>query len=126
MRDVAGNRLDGARDGKGRDAVEKFTFTRGDRVTYSEFDADRVSLRMDGPGVVWVLRKTEEGRVLGRGDAIQVFIDHADPTESVLTGRVKDNGPGNGIAVIEELINTSTAQVQIATDPSFQIVRSIA
>ena len=126
VRDLAGNRIDGNGDGTaGGDAIERFTFQRGGRVQYSEFDADRVSLRLSGPGIVWVLRKTRDGRVLERGDAVRVFIDRADPSDSILTGKVVDQGPGDGVAVIDELVNASTAQVQIATDPSFQIRRSI-
>ena len=125
VRDVAGNRIDGDGDGQaGGDAIEKFTFQRGGRVSYSEFDADRVSLVLNGPGIIWVFRKTRGGGVLQRGDALSVFIDRGDPTRSVLRGKVTNTGLGNGVAIIDELVNASTAQLQIATDPSFQIVRS--
>ena len=125
VRDVAGNRIDGDGDGQaGGDAVEKFTFQRGGRVQYSEFDADRVSLVLNGPGIIWVFRKTRGGGVLQRGDNLSVFIDRGDPTSSVLRGKVKNQGPGDGVAIIGEVVNASTAQLQIATDPSFQIVRS--
>jgi hypothetical protein len=124
IRDLAGNRLDGNGDGRGRDAVRRYTFRRARNVEYGERDGDNVALTLKGPGIIWVLRKTSEGKVLARGDALRVYIDRADPATSVLTGKV--TGRGNGIAVIEELVNTSTAQVQIASDPSFQIVRSIA
>jgi hypothetical protein len=126
VRDVAGNRIDGDEDGRpGKDAIKKFTFQRGSRIEFSEFDADRIALRLTGPGRLWVLRQTREGKVRHRGDAVQVFIDKADPASSVVTGKVTDNGYGDGIGLIEELINASTADVQIASDPSFQIVRSI-
>lgn len=125
VRDVAGNKLDGQGDGKFKDAIEKFTFTRGTRISYGELDADRVTLRLTGPGRIWVLRKTDGGRVLHRGNALRVYLDRTDPARSILTGKVVDQGPGDGIAVIQELVNSSTAQVEIASDPSFQIVRSL-
>ena len=125
VRDVAGNRLDGNDDGRpGGDAIEKFTFRRGGRVSYGELDGDNVSLRLNGPGLLWVIRKTQGGRVLARGDALRVFIDNADPNETTVTGNV--SGRGNNVAVIDELVNTATAQVQLIGDPMFQINRVIA
>jgi hypothetical protein len=124
VRDVAGNRMDGDRDGKnGGDAVEQFTFKRAGSVSYGELDGDSVNLTLQGPGRIWVVRKTNDGDVIARGDALKVFIDRADPASSILIGKV--SGKGNGIAVLDELTGASTAQVQIATDPTFQIVRSI-
>jgi hypothetical protein len=125
IRDLAGNRIDG--DGNGRaggDAVEHFTFKRAKSVAYEELDRDRVRLQLEGPGRLWVLRKTRDGKVVGRGDGLRVYIEDADPASSILTGKV--GGQGNGVAIIDELVNTSTAQVPIANDPAFQIVRSIA
>jgi hypothetical protein len=120
VRNVAGNPLDGDRDGAaGRDAVERFTFTRAKRVAYGERDGDNVALSLSGPGRLWVVRKTSEGRVLSRGEAISVFLDRTDPGSSVLTGRVR--GIGNGVATIGRIANASTADVQIAADPAFQI-----
>jgi hypothetical protein len=124
VRDVAGNALDG--DGNGRpggDSVQQYTFRRAGRVSYGERDRDSVTLTLRGPGQLWVVRKTREGKVVARGDALRVYIDRGDPASSILTGRV--TGQGNGVAIIDELVNASTAQVQIATDPAFQIVRSI-
>ena len=124
VRDVAGNALDG--DGNGRpggDSVQQYTFRRAGRVSYGERDRDNVTLTLRGPGQLWVVRKTREGKVVARGDALRVYIDRGDPASSILTGRV--TGQGNGVAIIDELVNASTAQVQIATDPAFQIVRSI-
>jgi hypothetical protein len=124
IKDLAGNLLDGNNDGKpGGDAVEQFTFRRGRHITYGERDGDNVSLSLTGPGRLWVIRQTEDGDVLARGDARRVYIENADPARSILTGKV--SGRGNGVAVIEQLVGTSTAQVQIATDPAFQIVTSI-
>jgi hypothetical protein len=124
VRDVAGNRIDGNEDGRpGGDEIEKFTFRRGGNVPYGELDGDNVTLRLSGPGRLWVLRKTQGGRVLNRGDALRVYIEDADPTRSIVTGKV--GGRGNGVAVIDELVNTSTAQVQIIGDPAFQINRAI-
>lgn len=125
VRDVAGNVLDGDANGRPRgDAVEQFTFRRASTVSYGERDGDNVTLSLKGPGRLWVIRQTGDGKVLARGQARRVFIDKADPARSILTGKV--SGRGNGVAVIEELVNAGTAQVQIATDPAFQIVRSIA
>jgi hypothetical protein len=124
VRDVAGNALDGDGNGTpGGDSVQQYTFRRAARVSYGELDGDNVSLSLKGGGLLWVIRKTSDGKVLARGDALRVFIDRADPASSILTGRV--SGKGNGVAVIEELVNTSTAQLQIAADPAFEIVRSI-
>jgi hypothetical protein len=126
VRDAMGNLLDGDQDGTpGHDALDRFTFRRAGRVQYGEPDEDNVVLRLDGPGRLWVIRKTKGGQVLERGDARQVIIDKADPTRSTLVGTVSGEGDGDGVAVIHELVNASTAQIQIATDPSFLILRSI-
>lgn len=120
VRNAAGNPLDGDRDGTaGGDAVERFTFTRAKRVRYGERDGDNVALSLGGPGRLWVVRKTAEGRVLSRGEAVAVYLDRAEAGSSVLTGRVR--GIGNGVAMIGQVLNTSTADVRIATDPAFQI-----
>ena len=124
VRSATGEVLDGDRNGQpGKDAIERFTFTRQKRVAYGELDGDNVALAVNGPGRLWVVRKTDEGRVLARGDALRVYLDRTDPASSVLTGKVRGNG--NGVAVIDQLVNASTAQVQIAADPSFQIVQAI-
>lgn len=120
VRSAAGNPLDGNRDGTaGGDAVGRFTFTRAKRVRYGERDGDNVVLSISGPGRLWVVRKTAEGRVLSRGEAVTVYLDRTDPANSVLTGRVR--GIGNGVATIGQVVNTATADVRIATDPAFQI-----
>ena len=119
VRSATGNPLDGDRNGTaGGDAVESFTFTRAKRVAYGERDGDNVALAIRGPGRLWVIRKTRDGQVLARGDAIRVYIDRADPASSILTGRVRGNG--NGVATIDQLVNTSTAQTPITADPAFQ------
>lgn len=120
VRSIAGNPLDGDRNGTaGGDAVERFTFTRGARVAYGERDGDNVALSVRGPGRLWVLRKTPGGRVLARGDAFRVYLDRTDPANSILTGRVRGNG--DGVATIDHLVNATSAQTPITTDPAFQI-----
>jgi hypothetical protein len=124
VRAATGEVLDGDRDGVvGGDAIERFTFSRARRVSYGELDGDNVTLSLRGPGRLWVLRKTAEGRVLARGDALRVYLDRTDPASSILTGRVR--GGGNGVATIDEIVNTATAQVDLATDPAFQIGRGV-
>jgi hypothetical protein len=126
IRDLAGNRIDGNGDGRpGGDAIEKFTFRRGGRVSYGDPDGDSVSMRLEGPGLLWALRKTNGGRVLARGDALRVYIENGDPTRTIVTGKV--TGRGNNVAVIDELVNVSSAaQVQLIGNPAFQINRVIA
>jgi hypothetical protein len=120
VRNAAGSPLDGDNDGTaGGDAVERFTFTRAKRVRYGERDGDNVALSLSGPGRLWVLRKTAEGRVLSRGEAVRVYLDRTDPSASVLTGRVRGEGPG--IATIGQVVNAASADVRIAADPAFQI-----
>ena len=127
VRNLAGNPVDGDRDGTaGGDAIERFTFARARRVAYGERDGDNVALSLRGPGRLWVLRKTPEGRVLSRGDAVRVYLDDADPARSVLTGRVRGGGGGDGVATIGQLVNASSAQTPITTDPAFQIAELIA
>jgi hypothetical protein len=124
IRSADGTVLDGDNDGQvGGDSVIRYTFKRGHRVTWGELDGDNVTLSITGPGRIWVIRHTKEGKVLARGEALRVYIDKADPATSIVTGKV--SGIGNGVATLQELVNTSTAQVQILTDPAFQIVRSI-
>ena len=120
VRAATGELLDGNRDGvAGGDAIERFTFSRGKRISYGERDGDNVTLSLRGPGRLWVLRKTPEGKVLARGDAVRVYLDNTDATSSVLTGRVR--GGGNGVATIDQLVNSASAQVPITVDPTFQI-----
>lgn len=124
VRDLAGNAIDGDGDGRpGKDSIEKYTFSRGANVSYGELDGDNVTLKLTGPGRIWVIRNTRGGRVLARGDALRVYIEDARPDRSVVTGKVIAHG--NGIATIDELVNTGTADVRILTDPAFQITRAI-
>src|SRR5687767_5957927 len=60
VRSATGEILDGDRNGQpGKDAIERFTFTRQKRVDYGEVDGDNVALALSGPGRLWVVRKTD-------------------------------------------------------------------
>jgi hypothetical protein len=123
VKDVAGNILDGDGNGKAMgDAVEQFTFRRAQRVQYEERDGDDVTIWLTGPGRLWVLRNTPDGKVFGRGNALRLYVDKTD-TSAVVTGKVE--GTGDGVAVIDELINAYGADVQISQSAVFQILRTI-
>jgi hypothetical protein len=123
VKDVAGNILDGDGNGKAMgDAVEQFTFRRAQRVQYEEWDGDDVTIWLTGPGRLWVLRNTPDGKVFGRGNALRLYVDKTD-TSAVVTGKVE--GTGDGVAVIDELINAYSADVQISQSAVFQILRTI-
>jgi hypothetical protein len=123
VKDVAGNILDGNGDGRPTgDAIEKFTFRRAERVQYQDTDGDNVTIWLTGPGRLWVLRETRDGEVFGRGDAKRLYVDRTDASATV-TGKVE--GTGNGVAVIEELVNAFGADIQIANSAVFQIQRTI-
>jgi hypothetical protein len=123
VKDVAGNILDGDGNGKAMgDAVEQFTFRRSQRVQYQERDGDNVTIWLTGRGRLWVLRNTPDGKVFGRGNALRLYVDKTD-TSGVVTGKVE--GTGDGVAVIDELINAYGADVQIARSAVFQILRTI-
>lgn len=123
VKDLAGNILDG--DGNGKptgDAVHKYTFRRAQRVQYEELDGDKVTIWLTGPGRLWVLRETPEGKVFGRGSALRLYVDKTD-TSAIVTGKVEGDGPG--VAVIDELINAYGADVQITQSAVFQILKTI-
>jgi hypothetical protein len=123
VKDVAGNILDGDGNGKAMgDAVEQFTFRRAQRVQYQEPDGDNVTIWLTGPGRLWVLRKTADGKVNGHGEALRLYVDKTT-TSAEVTGKVE--GTGNGVAVIDELINVYGAQLEIANSAVFQILHTI-
>ena len=120
VKDVAGNILDGDGNGKAMgDAVEQFTFRRAQRVQYEERDGDDVTIWLTGPGRLWVLRNTPDGKVFGRGDALRLYVDKTEPTATV-TGKVESQG-GDGVAHIDQLLNVYGAQLEIANSAAFQI-----
>jgi hypothetical protein len=123
VKDVAGNILDG--DGNGKptgDAVQQFTFRRAQRVQYQERDGDNVTVWLTGPGRLWVLRNTPDGKVFGPGNALRLYVDKTD-TSAIVSGKVE--GTGDGVAVIDQLINVYGAQLEIANSAVFQILQTI-
>jgi hypothetical protein len=104
------------------DAVEQFTFRRAQRVQYEERDGDDVTVWLTGPGRLWVVRNTPDGKVFGRGNAMRLYVDKTD-TSAVVTGKVE--GTGDGVAVIDELVNSFGADIQIAQSTAFQILHTI-
>jgi hypothetical protein len=124
VKDVAGNILDGDRNGKPMgDAVEQFTFRRAQRVQYEEPDGDDVTVWLTGPGRLWVLRNTPDGKVFGRGEALRLYVDRTDP-QAIVAGKVDQHG--DGVAKIDELINAFGAQLEIASSAVFQIRQTIS
>ncbi len=125
VKDVAGNVLDGNRDGKPTgDFVAKYTFRRAQRVQYEELDADKVTIWLTGPGRLWVVRQTDGGEVFGRGNALRLYVDKTDPS-AVVSGKVEVTGNGDGVAVIDEVVNAYGAQLEIANSAAFQILHTI-
>jgi len=99
--DVAGNLLDGDRNGKaGGDAVQLFKVFSSEAVTFKDRDGDRVTLEVTGGGHL-------DGVLPHGGPATQTtqfWIVDPISLQTTLSGSVQKSSRGDGIVVIAEII----------------------
>jgi hypothetical protein len=119
--DPAGNRLDGDGDGRaGDDAVFRVVYGSGRAVSYTETDGDRVTLRVQGPGKIFLMRRAKN-RKGGKGEALQLWVSGEGPEQTAVTGTVRAGRSGDGKGTIGEVIGASSARLEILTDPAFVV-----
>jgi hypothetical protein len=122
LRTADGTQIDGNQDGRpGGDAVITFKGTSKSKVSYKDADGDKVKITLAGPGRLVAFVNKDKSNPMPF-----IFIRETDPARSVITGTVKKARRGDGVAVIPQILGTSLAQVQIKTDPAFQIVNEVA
>jgi Ca2+-binding RTX toxin-like protein len=94
IKDLAGNKLDGNRDGtEGDDFIA--SFARGTKLAFLDRDNDKVSLKIKG-GVLELVRRAD-------GQAETVRAIRSGAAAATLSGSVKLGTGGNGAAVISSL-----------------------
>ncbi|MEA3208757.1 MAG: hypothetical protein QOE70_1814 [Chthoniobacter sp.] len=119
--DLAGNRLDGNRDGRpGGDLMQFFKVFSGTTVKFTDRDGDRVKLTLTGGGRL-------DGVVpLGGPGTQKTQFWILDPIalQTSLGGSVQKSTRGDGIVVIAEIIGLDKKEFSpISTNPAFQVNR---
>jgi Ca2+-binding RTX toxin-like protein len=94
INDLAGNPLDGNRDGTAGDNFIA-SFARGTKLAFLDRDNDKVSLKIKG-GVLELIRRTD-------GQAETIRATRTGSAVTILSGSVKRAASGNGTAVINSL-----------------------
>ena len=118
VRGADGTPLDGDRDGRaGDDARLRLRLRRGDAVGYRDPDGDRATLRLRGPGRLFVQLGDD------RGAMGQVFVVNTDPARSVLDATVRPGGKGDGVIRLTEFVGAGTVTTDLLTNPAFQVGR---
>jgi hypothetical protein len=128
VKDVAGNLLDGDRNGlRGGDAVQLFQVFSGRTLRFLDRDGDLVTLQITGidttPGKT---TRLDGVRPLGgpRTQLTQFWILDPIALVSTVNGTVKRSPRGDGIVVISEIIGLDKKEfTPILTNPAFQINR---
>lgn len=111
--DADGNKLQGGSH-DGSDQVIHFHYYHTKTLKYTDADGDKVMLHLTGPGEILAFYPhpiPEEPLI---------FLNNTDPTASILTGSVKQAKHGDGVAVIQEMGGTSSADVELGSE--FQIL----
>ena len=125
LRDEAGNFLDGDGDGQpGGIGIVRLRTTWGRKVRYFDSDGDSVRLRLrGGPGRLFVFRHlTARGEGRRPGDAVQVWVSGKPTSKTTLSGDVAPSARGgNGSTPIAEILKVAEAQVELLSDPRFQV-----
>ena len=121
IKDLAGNTLDGDKDGRaGGVAVMRYKSTFGKNVKYIDQDGDKVKLSLRGGGRVYVLQELNPHRNASSGQAVQVWLTERVKVTSVLRGSVAPTSRGgDGRATIRELLWTEPAQLDVLDDERF-------
>ena len=123
IKDLAGNKLDGDKDGvAGGMAVHRFKTYTGSKVRYIDADGDKVRLRLRGGGTLFVLHELNPHKDANSGEATQVWLLGRVRPSSLLHGSVEPTRRGGDThAHIRELLRTDPAQLDILSDTRFTI-----
>jgi hypothetical protein len=123
IKDLAGNRLDGDKDGlPGGKAVVRFKTYFGEKVRYIDADGDKVRLRLKGGGHLFLLQQLNPHRNANSGEAVQVWlVDHVRPSSVLVGTAAPTHRGGDTQAHIRELLRTDPAQLDILSDTRFTI-----
>jgi hypothetical protein len=111
--DVNGNKLEGGSH-SGSNQIIHFRYYRTKTLKYTDADGDKVMMHLTGPGEILAFYPhpiPEEPLI---------FLNNTDPTASIVTGSVKQAKHGDGVAVIQEMGGTSSADVELGSE--FQIL----
>jgi hypothetical protein len=121
IKDLAGNALDGNKNGEpGGVAVMRYKTTFGRNVKYVDQDGDAVRLNLRGGGRVYVLQELNPHKDASSGQAVQVWLTERVRVTSVLRGSVvPTRRGGDGHATIRELLWTEPAQLDVLQDARF-------
>ena len=87
----------------------------GKTFTYRDSDNDMVTLRLKGPGQMFVFMQTNTDH------APTIFIN-GGTAKSFLTGRVIQSQIGDGIAIIPEVQGVGTIQTDLMTNGMFDVL----
>lgn len=87
----------------------------GKTFTYRDSDNDMVTLRLKGPGQMFVFLQTNTEH------APTIFINGGTP-RSFLTGRVIQAKVGDGVAIIPEIQGVGTVQTDLTTNGMFEVL----
>ena len=112
LQDPSGNVLN-----NGADSLVLWTKLSGKSVSYAALGGDRVTLKLRGPGTIYVFR-----RASGDPDPL-IFVDRVTAASS-LTGFVKQGRHGTGVASIDELQGASGITNNVFNTSQFAIASS--
>jgi hypothetical protein len=113
LRDVAGNALpqlthDGVR---ARISAHLSRF----KMVYRDADRDRVTLRLRGPGRLFLVYADQR---------LELTIVDGDPRRTILTGKVIRSKPGDGSTIIHSVNGITPARVAHLADQRIQVLSS--
>ncbi|HEY2586699.1 MAG TPA: hypothetical protein VGI81_13120 [Tepidisphaeraceae bacterium] len=87
----------------------------GKTFTYRDDDNDMVTLRLKGPGQMFVFLQTNT-------DHAPIVFINGGTAKSVLTGRVIQSQIGDGVAIIPEVQGVGTVQTDLTTNGMFDVL----
>ena len=123
VKDLAGNLLDGDRNGvRGGDAVQIFEVFSGVKIKFTDRDGDQVKIFVTGAQGTHL----DGFRPVGgpRTQLTQFWVVDPIALVSTLNGSVTRGPVGNGIVVIAEIIGLDKKEFNpIATNPAFRFNR---
>ena len=98
----------------GADTLVLWTKHQGKTFSYKAVGGDRVTLRLKGPGQIYVFTRTS-----GDPDPT-IFLDKVTAA-STLTGTVKQSRLGTGVANIDELQGAESISNNLMNNPQFNV-----
>lgn len=110
--DLNGNSLDGTGVGNAPGTPFITYFGEGQRLVYSDRNADVVTIQVSGPGLLALRRAAD-------GEAQQLRIVGAAPGGTTVTGAVRATRPGGGTTTIPSVVGA--AGVNLRLGPQFKV-----